>query len=143
MVSAGDHERMPDKDEAQDVEDLTDGHDDNKAKREAIKKMRDKINIGQKSKTVERMKSMSTEEYQEYLKGQVEKGNSKPSTPSSPVKAKKGKNLTLPPNAPIKNKPTGSANKDNNSSGNELIKMAMKGNNGINMGNRLKSKLQR
>jgi hypothetical protein len=166
MVSAGDHERMPEREGSQENEyNPTDEERDAVFEKEHLRQIRKGVKLKKKSKVVDNIIGMSMEEYQKSLaqrSGKAPNTGSSEKQPNSAVKQRYSKsNKTLPnraenrpprpdaqdvkrPPKPSKgllmNKPV-DMNGDNDMA--KVFNLANQGKNGFKMSNKLRNKLFR
>lgn len=158
MVSAGDHERLPEKeDSSQSYDGSRDG--EYVVDKKDLKKLRKGLNLAHTSKVVDDLVGKTLDEYKEELElrakgvniggNKPERLNASPSHPRSPVKSRRLGNKTLPGNKPdvaavrkpaniLKNSPI---NVTGNNDMAKVWKLAMDGKSGFKMSNRLKKRL--
>lgn len=141
LISAGDHERLPDKEnDKEDTIDLLaqkEGKEPVVTKR-MIAKLRKGRKLGYKSKVVEKLigKNLRDEVKRKEQEHGKSSAKSKPAKPISPVKSKHPRNRNLTVRQPVQPM-TGNASQDFH----DLIKMATKGGSGLKLSNKLKKKL--
>ncbi len=154
MISAGDHERLPD-DSSQEGEtyDLTETDKKIEFNQGHLDKLRKGVNIGKKSKVVDNLIGKTMEDYNNSLSQRAKGKLPKPAQnkrnegvphPNSPIRGRTNPKRTLPGNIPkmkpvdiMTNKPA-VANNDDIS---KVFKMALDGKSGFKMTNRLKNKI--
>lgn len=159
MVSAGDHERMPEKEGSQEDNEYkpTKAEKDFKIKNKHLKGLRRGVNLKYKSPVVDNLVGQSMEEYEASLAERSGKKVSKNKSvspnprPNSPVKGRISKSTKTLPSKPV-NKPESKPkdmmiNKPIDLHGNNdmatLFKLASENKNGFKMTNKLKKRLMR
>jgi len=151
MISAGDHERLPDdEDGSQDTYNLS-AQNDGKSTIDGkfLRNVRKGVKLESKSKTVDRMNGMTMEEYTKDL--ELRSKGIKPNSthieptlqPSSPINSRVTRsNLTIPSNklsnSSIANTPI---DLKTNSDMSQVFKLAMEGKSGFNMSDKLRNRL--